>query len=34
MKKPSFMMIVTGVGQFAYQREDDIYIVPIETLKP
>jgi hypothetical protein len=34
MKKPSFMMIITGVGQFAYQREDGIYIVPIETLKP
>ncbi|MCH3960755.1 MAG: DUF4143 domain-containing protein [Solobacterium sp.] len=34
MKKPSFMMILTGVGQFAYKREDGIYIVPIETLKP
>ena len=33
MKKPSFLMILTAVGEYAYQREDGIYIVPITTLK-
>jgi hypothetical protein len=29
MKSPSFMMIVTGAGEYAYKRKDGIYIVPI-----
>lgn len=33
MPAPSFMMIVVGVGEFAYRREDGIYIVPITCLK-
>jgi len=33
MYAPSFMMIVTAVGQYAYQREDGVYVVPIGCLK-
>lgn len=33
MPAPSFMMIIVGVGDFAYRREDGIYIVPIGCLK-
>lgn len=33
MKKPEFLMVMTGTGQYAYQREDGIYVVPIGTLK-
>ena len=33
MKDPSFLMILTGVGLYAYRRKDGIYIVPIECLK-
>ena len=33
MPAPSFMMIITGTGSFAYRREDGIYIVPIGCLK-
>ena len=30
---PSFLMILVGVGKYAYRRKDDIYIVPIGCLK-
>ena len=33
MKAPAFMMIVIGVGDYAYRRQDGIYIVPIGCLK-
>ena len=33
MPAPSFMMIVVGTGEFAYRREDGIFIVPIGCLK-
>lgn len=33
MKLPSFKMVLTGVGKYAYRREDDILIVPIGCLK-
>ena len=33
MKKPSFMMVVTGVGEYAYVRDDGVYVVPIGALK-
>jgi hypothetical protein len=33
MNAPSFMMILTAVGQYAYRREDGIYIVPVGCLK-
>lgn len=34
MKKPSLMMVVTAVGQYAYQRPDGVFVVPIGCLKP
>lgn len=33
MNKPSFKMVLTGVGNWAYQRKDEIDIVPIGCLK-
>lgn len=33
MKEPSFLMILTGIGQYAYRRKDGIYIVPVNCLK-
>lgn len=33
MKKPSFLMVLTGVGDFAYRRGDDVYVVPVGCLK-
>ncbi len=33
MKEPSFMMIVVGVGNYAYKRDDGVYIVPIGSLR-
>ena len=35
MPNPSFKMVVTAVGKYAYRRkEDGIYVVPIGCLKP
>lgn len=35
MKTPSFMMVLTGTGKFAYKRpEDGVLVVPIGCLKP
>lgn len=33
MSSPSFMMVLTAVGKFAYQRKDGVYVVPISCLK-
>ena len=34
MKKPSFMMVLTAVGQYAYKRpKDGVLVVPIGCLK-
>ena len=33
MKEPSFMMVLTGTGNYAYRRTDGILVVPIATLK-
>lgn len=33
MKSPSFMMIITAVGDYAYRRTDGILVVPIGCLK-
>lgn len=33
MKEPSFLMVLTATGQYAYRREDGICIVPIGSLK-
>lgn len=34
MNAPSFMMVLTGIGQYAYRRLDGVYVVPIGCLKP
>ena len=33
MPQPSFKMVLTAVGQYAYQRPDGIFIVPLGCLK-
>lgn len=33
MKSPSFLMILTATGRFAYRREDSVYVVPIGCLR-
>ena len=33
MKSPSFLMIITATGKFAYRREDGVHVVPIGCLK-
>ncbi len=33
MGKPSFLMVLTAVGDFAYQREDGVLVVPICCLR-
>lgn len=33
MKQPSFLMILVGVVQYAYRRQDGVYVVPIGCLK-
>ena len=34
MNKPSFLMVLTGVGQYAYRRPTDgVLVVPIGSLK-
>lgn len=30
---PSFLAVITGVGNYAYRRTDGVYIIPITTLK-
>ena len=33
MRKPSFKMVLTGVGNYAFRREDGVLVVPIGCLK-
>lgn len=33
MKAPSFLMVLTGVGDYAYRREDGVYVVPVGCLR-
>ena len=33
MSQPSFMMVLTAVGKYAFQRKDGVYVVPITCLK-
>lgn len=33
MTTPSFLMVLTGVGRYAYKRDDGVYVVPIGSLK-
>ena len=34
MMAPSFMMVLTGTGDYAYKRTDGVWVVPIGCLKP
>ena len=34
MAAPSFMMVLTAVGPYAYRRKDGVYVVPLACLKP
>lgn len=34
MKSPSFKMVLTAVGEYAYKQADGVYVVPIGCLKP
>ena len=35
MKRPSFLMVLTAVGEYSYQRQQDgVWVVPIGTLRP
>jgi hypothetical protein len=33
MKSPSFLMVLTASGDYAYRRNDGVYVVPIGCLK-
>ena len=33
MKAPSFLMVLTGTGDYAYRRNDGVYVIPIGCLK-
>ena len=33
MKAPSFLMVLTATGKYAFKREDGVWVVPIGTLK-
>lgn len=33
MKVPSFLMVLIGIGDYAYRRQDGVYVVPIGCLK-
>lgn len=33
MKSPSFLMVLTGIGDYAYRRHDGVCVVPIGCLK-
>lgn len=34
MHAPSFLMVLVGIGKYAYRRTDGVYVVPIGCLKP
>ncbi len=33
MKEPSFLMVLTGTGDYAYRRQDGVLVVPVGSLK-
>lgn len=33
MNNPSFLMVLTATGKYAYKREDGVYVIPIGCLK-
>ncbi len=34
MQEPTFLMVLTAVGEFAYRRDDGVLVCPIGCLKP
>ena len=34
MNEPSFLMVLTAIGDYAFRRSDGVWIVPISALKP
>ncbi len=34
MSPPSFKMVLTGTGAYAYKRKDGIWVAPVGCLKP
>ncbi len=33
MNEPAFLMVLTGIGDYAYRRHDGVYVIPIGCLK-
>jgi len=33
MKVPSFALVLTGIGRYAYKREDGVLVVPVGCLR-
>lgn len=33
MRKPSFLMVLTAVGKYAYKRKDSVWVVPVGCLR-
>ncbi|MCF0203254.1 MAG: ATP-binding protein [Bacteroidaceae bacterium] len=33
MRRPSFLMVLTGIGDYAYRRDDGVLVVPVGALK-
>lgn len=33
MKAPSFLMVLTAVGEYAYKRRDGVLVVPVGCLR-
>lgn len=33
-KKPKFLCVICGMIEYAYQREDGVYVIPLTALKP
>lgn len=31
MPRPLFMAVIVGVGRYAYQRKDGVYVIPISA---
>lgn len=34
MRSPSFLMVLTAVGDYAYRRRDGVLVVPVGSLRP
>ncbi len=34
MRSPSFLLVLTAVGEYAYQRKDGVYVIPVGCLRP